>query len=100
MHKTYLNEIELQLIKGADKIVEKIGMFPAMESGHLVGFSVKRNDDLSNRFSLFDVELVFDITQWVRSLDRAMKTTMSHREPDPVYDAPYIHKDFEERTAA
>lgn len=91
MHKTYLNEKELELIKGADRIVEKIGGFSSMENERFESFSVKRSED--NRFRN-DVELVYDITGWLETLDFYL--THAKDVNDPHWD-PYRHKAFEER---
>ena len=91
MYKTYLNEKELELIKGADRIVEKIGGFSSMENERFESFSVKRSED--NRFRN-DVELVYDITGWLETLDFYL--THAKDVNDPHWD-PYRHKAFEER---
>ena len=85
MHKTYLNKIELQLIKGADIIVDKIGGFPSMENGRLSSFSVTNLEKSDT-----DVELVFDLRGWVNVLD-------FHYTYDYKDDKNYFHKDFSER---
>lgn len=64
MHKTYLNSEEIKIIKGADKIIDKIGGFPSMENGYLKSYSVKQSD----KFNI-DVELVFNLNGWLDTLD-------------------------------
>ncbi|MBR2533687.1 MAG: hypothetical protein IKE50_02760 [Erysipelotrichaceae bacterium] len=85
MHKTYLNEIELQLIKGADKIIEKIGGFPSMENGRLTDISIHRGKEFGH-----DIELVFDLTGWIHVLD-------FHYSYDYEGDMNYYHREFDER---
>ncbi len=90
MHKTYLNEEEVQLIKGADKIVKKIGGFPSMENGRLCSFLVKESEkEFCN-----DIELIFDIAGWLHTLDFYL--TGCKDINDKIWD-PYRHKDFRER---
>ncbi len=87
MHKTYLNEVELQIIKGADKIVEKIGGFPSMENCCFESLSVNRSKDNHYRN---DIELVYDITGWLETLD--------FYNPDGNKEkVNYYHKYFDER---
>ena len=85
MHKTYLNEVELEVIEGADKIVEKIGGFPSMENGRLTSYSVKNLETV-----LIDVELIFDLKGWIHTLD-------FHYTYDYKGDKNYYHKEFNER---
>ena len=88
MHKSYLNSEEIKLIKGADKIIDKIGGFPSMENGYLESFSIKNNGDFSkwNGERSIDVELVFNINGWLETLD-------FYKGHGEYYD----HKDFDER---
>ena len=85
MHKTFLNEKEIQIIKGADKVVKKIGGFPSMENGTLESIFIAR----TGNDNLLDVELVFDISGWLNTLDFYSKNGVSR----PYYQ----HNRFDER---
>ncbi len=97
MHKSYLNETELQLIKGADIIVEKIGGFPSMESAQLIGFSAKQTRKTKNVYDLFDVELEFDISIWLKAMKRYYSAFISNPDREPELEKLVFTKDFEER---
>ncbi len=85
MHKTYLNEVEVQLIKGADEIVKKIGGFPSIENGCLSSVSIRNADRKP-----YDVEMVFDLQGWINTLD-------FHYSHGYKGDKNYYHNDFDER---
>lgn len=61
MHKIYLTEPEVSIIKGADVIVKECGGFPSMENGHLCSIKIQKTKDTLARY---DVVLLFDIEKW------------------------------------
>lgn len=60
MHKICLTATECGIIRGADKIIDTIGMFPSMEDGELIDVHLAKNSSSSRGF----VSLTFDITGW------------------------------------
>ena len=96
MHKTNLNSEEIKLIKGSNKIIDKIGLFPDMEDARLESFNYRQSNELEN---YIDVEFVYDISNWINSLDIAKRTILksNNNDIDSNYLHPYLHKDFDER---
>ena len=41
MHKFFMTEPEVSIIRGAEAIVEELGGFPSMENGRLVSISIE-----------------------------------------------------------
>lgn len=69
MHKFFMTEPEVSIIRGADAIIEELGGCPSMENGRLVSISIE-DCELAGWRCARSITLLFDIYNWARDTSR------------------------------